>query len=1081
MKRIVQLLLFLFAVSAFPLKAVERVVGVSGHPIRLFNCYQYTTKDGLVSNNVKTLTTSHEGLMWIGTDDGVNMFDGYVFREFLPTPGADKRLNGKMVCDIKELTNGNLIMATSDGGLSVYDRFTDRFKSEWEFASPSESLDFSHAYGMCRLNDDVYISFNGFIVCFNLRTRTNTYIKMNERPKYTGIKLDRTKMVVADDNRHIVTILGKTRLGVIDSRYNTLKEIVLRDRLYVNDVCPIDSSSVFLATTKGLYIYDFIDKTIRKHNFFRNVTVEAITRNPYGSYWIAYNNREIAKWVSNSNVVRPVKFSGQFLNRQSAVHEMIEADDGILWIATNNAGLIKADTKRAKIYTYDIKSDLPVNTITHDIHATSRLDAWAALGNDGIAEINLRDSILEHIRVPHRNVYSIHERKNKDLYIGTTRGLMMRPKGSKNFVEIDFPTSMTDTLERIIINEIEEDCLGNIWLATQVGMYCYNGVEIKDFNFKDGYADFISIYEDNDGRIWAGSRSGGYVKDVTDSLFRPIAKLEELNKLGQQVCSFVDCDTVVVIGTSNGVRLYNKEKRCVVPSLFDSRFDNITIYGIVRDQNGVLWMSSNRGIFYYSHERDELHLFNNYDGLSYLGNECRRFSFGENRIIFGHASLINVIRPNEILFNMRPSRAIVTSVKYGQGDDAVMAHMVNDSVFEARYEMNANLRIGVSSSDFTTPERNEFKYRVNDDEWVRLSSSNVINLPSTFPTTLKIDILASNSDKLWSENIITTIVVRIVPPMWLSTPAMIFYSVMLLALVWLLLDLRFRNINKKIKRVESEARAKKVVEAQRNRLAKIHKDQTDSINYAKRIQEAIMSKEIVVKRKFSKLFVYYKPKDIVSGDFYGFYHRDDKTFIIDADCTGHGVPGAFLSILGIEHLFNIIMKQKVDDAGQILTMLHRDLHETVFKSGGQYEGFNEGMDLAISVVYHNEKKINFAGAMNDLYMIRNNEITPFRGSRHSIGTNASIGDEVEVYEYESQTIECQNGDMFYMFSDGFVDQFGGPEQKKFKHRRFKQILLNIHKLPDKDQHMILNQKHNEWKMHNEQTDDISVIGFEPWA
>lgn len=105
----------------------------------------------------------------------------------------------------------------------------------------------------------------------------------------------------------------------------------------------------------------------------------------------------------------------------------------------------------------------------------------------------------------------------------------------------------------------------------------------------------------------------------------------------------------------------------------------------------------------------------------------------------------------------------------------------------------------------------------------------------------------------------------------------------------------------------------------------------------------------------------------------------------------------------------------------------------------------------------------------------------YRGSRHSIGTNVSISGEEDRFVYESQTIECQDGDMFYMFSDGFVDQFGGPEQKKFKHRRFKQMLLNIHKLPDKDQRMILNQKHNEWKQHNEQTDDISVIGFEPWA
>lgn len=1060
--------------------SAQKAIGVNSQPMRLVNCIQYTTKDGLVSNNIKTLTTGHDGLIWIGTDDGVNLFDGYDFKEFLPNAAGERRLKGKNICDIKELTNGNLIMATSDGGCSVYDRFSDMFKSEWKLVRSTENLDFSHAYGMCRLNDNIYISFNGFIVCYNVRTRENIYIKMNDRPKYTGVKLDRTKMVVVDDNRHIVTILGKTRVGVIDGKYNTLKEIVLRDKLYINDICPVDSSSVYLATTKGLYSYNLREKKLTKLPYFSNVSVEAITRNPYGSYWVAYNNKQVAKWISNSSSIRPVRFSNSYLNNQSVVHEMVEADDGILWIATNNAGLLKADTKRVKIYTYDITNDLPSNYITHDIFAVSKLRVLAAIGNDGIAVVNLKDSSMVHLRVPHRNVYSVLQRKNGDLFIGTTRGLLIQPDKSDEFVEVDFPVEVTDTLERVIVNEMCEDCLGNIWLATQVGMFYYNGVKITSANDRNRIVDFTSVYEDKEGRIWGGSHNGGYVKELGSTVFKPIPNLSISREFDDNVTSFADMDSVVVIGTSNGIRIYDKKRSCVIPSHYDERFENIAIYSIINDDNGVLWLSSNRGVYYYKPSTDELHLFNNYDGLSFLGNECRKFSTVSSRIYFGHASLVNVIRPNEVLFNTRPAKSIVTYVKYGQADEAKMATMINDSVFETRFMVNSSLNVGIASSDFTTPARNEFRYRVNDGEWLSLHNANEIHLPGFLPTTVKLEILSSNSDKIWGKES-TVIYVRIVPPMWMSMPAIIFYVVMFLSLVWLLLDLRFRNINRKIKRVESEARAKKVVEAQRNRLAKIHKDQTDSINYAKRIQDAIMSRETIVKRRFSKLFVYYKPKDIVSGDFYGFYHRDDKTFIIDADCTGHGVPGAFLSILGIEHLYNIIMKQRIDDAGQILTQLHRDLHETVFKNGAKYEEFNEGMDLSISVVYHNEKRINFAGAMNDLYVIRNNEITSYRGSRHSIGTNVSISGEEDVFQYESQTIECQNGDMFYMFSDGFVDQFGGPEQKKFKHRRFKQILLNIHKLPDRDQRMILNQKHNEWKQHNEQTDDISVIGFEPWA
>lgn len=1072
------LLLLLLSISGTTLFA-QSAKGVSNQPIVLFNCVQYTIKDGLVSNNVKTVSSSHDGLIWIGTDDGVNMFDGYTFKEFLPSRQKEHRLNGKNVCDIKELTRGNLLMATSDGGISVYDRFSDSFNVDWNLNDSTENVDYTRAYGMCRRNDDIYISFNGYVVCYNLKTHVCNYIKINDNPKYTGLKRERAKMVVADNNRHIITILGKYSLGVIDSKYNIMKEVVFNESFYITDICPIDSSSVFVATSQGLYKYNFIKKTFTKSYNFSNVSVEAITRNPYGSYWVAYNNRELAKWSSNTNVIRPVFFGNSYLNNQSVVHELVEADDGILWIATNNVGLLKIDTKRVKINTIGVPSDLPSNYITHDIFVSNNRKVWAAIGNDGITELNLQDSVLTHTSIHQYNVYSIHQRQNGDLFIGTTQGLLIRHKGSKEFVDIPFPTAVTDSLERVIVNEICEDCLGNIWLATQVGMFCYNGVDISIANGDAKVADFTSIFEDNEGRIWAGAHSGGYVKDLGKDSFERI-KIDDTDSKGFAVTSFADIDTAIVIGTSNGILFYDKRKASIEKSSYEEEFENIAIYSIVNDGNGVMWLSSNRGVYYFKMSNRALHLFNNYDGLSFLGNECRKFFVRDGRIYFGHASLVNIIRPSEILFNTRPATTIVTYVKYGQADESESATMVNDSVFETGFMFNGTLKIGVASSDFTTPSRNEFKYRINEGEWLNLHSSNEIHLPGHLPTTLKLDVLSSNSDKIWGRDA-TTIYVRIIPPMWMSLPAIIFYIVMFLAVVWLLLDLRFRNINRKIKRVESEARAKKVVEAQRNRLAKIHKDQTDSINYAKRIQEAIMSREVTVKRKFSKLFVYYKPKDIVSGDFYGFYHRDNMTFIIDADCTGHGVPGAFLSILGIEHLYNIIMKQKINDAGQILTQLHRDLHETVFKNGGKYEEFNEGMDLSISIVYHNEKMINFAGAMNDLYLIRNNEIFMYRGSRHSIGTNVSISGEEDRFVYESQTIECQDGDMFYMFSDGFVDQFGGPEQKKFKHRRFKQMLLNIHKLPDKDQRMILNQKHNEWKQHNEQTDDISVIGFEPWA
>lgn len=125
--------------------------------------------------------------------------------------------------------------------------------------------------------------------------------------------------------------------------------------------------------------------------------------------------------------------------------------------------------------------------------------------------------------------------------------------------------------------------------------------------------------------------------------------------------------------------------------------------------------------------------------------------------------------------------------------------------------------------------------------------------------------------------------------------------------------------------------------------------------------------------------------------------------------------------------------------------------------------------------------MNFAGAMNDLFLIRNNEVLVYPGQRNSIGANMSFDTQVKTVVFKSQDIKCQPGDMMYLFSDGYMDQFGGPEQKKFKVRRFKNLLLNVHKLPAADQRILLNQKLEDWMGPLEQTDDISIIGFEPWA
>lgn len=1049
----------------------------------VYNYAHYTTDEGLSSNNVNVIHSCKSGQLWIGTDDGLNAFDGYEFKEY--TPDANNMANtcGKTIYDIKEYVDNNIIIATADKGVSEYNKNTDKFITPNLGIDLGENYKINNAYGICKVKNRLYFKFDKFILEYNKDSKEKRTFDLPTHDITEGISLKKAKMVTQPDSINIAIILNRSAIAILNPLYGSIKEISFPNDFFIYDICAIDKNKFYIASSKGLYVYYVSEHSLEQCNILIDKNVHAIHRNKCGDFWIAYNNTEIIKWIPNENKLIKITTSTQILNAQTFINDIFEDENNILWIATSNCGIIKIDTKISKIITHDIAVELPSNYKTTDLCVANSETIWAACSTDGIVRIDTKTNTGEHINVASSNVLSILARRNGEILLGTTSGLKKYDSNtnSENWQSIPFPNQQSfSSFKKISVYCMIEDCLGNIWLGTQSGLFRYNGYYIEHAFSESGFKAINVLYEDNDGCIWAGTDDGSYLKKPQSDTFIRINDCEELKEALPTPKCYNDFGNKILIGTTSGVLLFNKENMTTEFASFNNNFRNSIVYSIISEPNGIIWLSTNKGIGYIDTNFEQIMLFNNLDGLNYIGNECRKFTkYGDN-IYFGNATQLNVINANHIQFNTTVPKTFINEIKYGQIDNERNAKMINDSVYYTKFLLRASLTIKIASSDFSIPSRNEFMYKIDDDEWHILHNSNKISLSGLSPGTYAIQIRCSNSDKTWSDQTIK-IFIEIEPPLWGSTPAIIFYGVMLLIIIWLLLDLRFRNINKKMKQMESEARAKKVVEAQRNRLAVIHKAQTDSINYAKRIQDSIIPKESTIQKHFNKLFVLFRPKDIVSGDFYSFYQRNDKTFIIAADCTGHGVPGAFLSILGLDHLFNIIMKQNVDDAGTILTTLHRELHETIFSNDAQFNEFNDGMDLTISVINHKDKTISFAGAMNDMYLIRDNEITTFRGNRHSIGTNLSVDSNDDSTIYDSQIIKCQPGDIFYMFSDGFADQFGGPEQQKFKYRRFKHLLLNIHKLPARDQRIVLNQKLDEWRGTNEQTDDISVIGFEPWA
>ncbi len=276
-----------------------------------------------------------------------------------------------------------------------------------------------------------------------------------------------------------------------------------------------------------------------------------------------------------------------------------------------------------------------------------------------------------------------------------------------------------------------------------------------------------------------------------------------------------------------------------------------------------------------------------------------------------------------------------------------------------------------------------------------------------------------------------------------------------------------RLLEQKNKEIEKQ---RDIAAAQRDKITEQKQEITDSINYASKIQSAILPPDDFLNNVLPEHFIFFLPRDIVSGDFYWSYQKDGKVYVSAVDCTGHGVPGAFMSMLGVSFLNEIVNKKGIEHAADILNELKRYVIMYLHQDGKEGKS-KDGMDIAIIIMDMEKKVLEFAGAFNPLYYIRNGEISQVKADRMPIGI-------YPVNEpFTNHVMEMQKGDCYYIFSDGYVDQFGAEDGSKLKARKFKNILLSNYQKTMNEQKKLLQKNFYSWKGEIEQIDDIIVIGI----
>lgn len=252
-----------------------------------------------------------------------------------------------------------------------------------------------------------------------------------------------------------------------------------------------------------------------------------------------------------------------------------------------------------------------------------------------------------------------------------------------------------------------------------------------------------------------------------------------------------------------------------------------------------------------------------------------------------------------------------------------------------------------------------------------------------------------------------------------------------------------------------------------------NKDISDSIDYAKHIQHARLPLIDSLKTGFSDIFVYYVPRDIVSGDFYWYDKRPDGSiYFVCADCTGHGIPGAFMSMMGIDGFNYAILERNILEAGEILSHVNKFIKDSLNQEHESTKS-KDGMDAAIIAINPERTMLNYSGANRPIYLIRNNELIEFKPNKLSIG-----GNHLKEFQFEQENILIEKGDCVYLFSDGYADQFGGDNGKKFMTKQLKNLLLSIHHLPMHQQETIVKNTFEKWKNNHAQVDDVLVVGIQ---
>ncbi|MCF8225272.1 MAG: SpoIIE family protein phosphatase [Bacteroidales bacterium] len=1012
----------------------------------------YSIAEGLAQSKVYSIIQDSEDNFWLGTQAGVSWFDGVEFQNLT----AEDGLAQGGVRAIIEDSHGAIWMGHEGGRVTRYrNNGFEIFKA---------------------IEDDI----NNVVTSIVEDTEGNLWITsegsgaaMIKNPEaqidslhyemFLGRRLsDRIfgNLLTEDGTLYLITDVGVKFFNSDSMRFENFSVNNMPRYFATTTIFKDSENNFWFGTYKGgLYKYDpLVDDTKMYDLIQLGMTtnwVSALFEDRYGNIWIGTYGGGVGRLDTEDNLT-------VFDNRNgmpgSKIWNIMEDREGNIVIGTSEHGMCAF---KGDYFISWFENDGLVNSQVWAIAQDDDRNYW--MGTN--AGISIMEDPMEPGSVKTLNRYQdkqvrfIEKDHNGNIWIAIEgEGLFTYLKNGRYYFEPRINTYISlNTVTALCV-----DGLNNLWVGTLDGLLYYE-IDNRQMNFITQITglsgnSISALFPDSKNRIWVGIQGKG-INFIEGTEFNT----PDLGIAFTPTCFTEDDNGIIWIGTEGrGVIAYDPEKDTIIDQLTvdDGLLANL-INLLNYDNNNNIYIGTNKGLNKYDRAADKIFGFTKKSG--FVGIETKKnatYLDHEGNIWFGTGNGVTRYNPSLKPRDVMEPLTHITGLKvnyetYPMEEGMKLSYRQNSLIFDYRC-ITLN------------PEAVKYQIMLEgiDSDWRPSSDQTQVNYPALPPRKYTFYVKAKNSDGVWNDPPVS-LSFQIKPPFYKTWYFILSCIVALGFIIFTYIKVRERALVRENRILEDKVRLRtQEVVAQKEELAQKNKDITDSIKYAKRIQFAILPPI----SPFPDTFILFKPKDIVSGDFYWFTDVEGKEFIAAVDCTGHGVPGALMSIIGHNSLNKIVNQYGIMEPGKILTELNREVVETLHHTSEDGE-VNDGMDLSLISFNREEQALEYAGAYNSIYLVRDGELIEYKADRQPIGRSAG-----KNKVFNTQKIGIRKEDMVYMFSDGYADQFGGEKLKKFKSKNMKELMVSISNEKVDSQRKILDNSIEKWRGDVEQIDDILVIG-----